>query len=265
MTDQASTTDTTTSTATASDAAVAGEATDAKTVDATVAAETTAAADAAGEADDSTVLGSATTEAGAGDDEGAKTSDAESGKTDDPGAADTVPETYELKVTAKDAEGKDIDVEIDTELLSEATPILKEVGLTNEQANKLAPLIVKAQERAFAKQADEFAVIRADWAKEAQADPEIGGKNWEATKNNAAKALDHFVGPSKKDDAGRETNEFRALLNDSGIGNRKELIRAFSKIGEAIAEDGTFARSEEKAVSKKSREEELYPDDVPKK
>jgi hypothetical protein len=58
-----------------------------------------------------------------------------------------VPEAYELKITTQDAEGKDVDVEIDTALLTEATPILKELNLTNEQANKLAPLAVKVQEK----------------------------------------------------------------------------------------------------------------------
>jgi hypothetical protein len=62
-------------------------------------------------------------------------------------AEPVIPEAYELKITTQDADGKDVDVEIDPVLIEEATPILKDVGLTNEQANKLAPLAVKVQER----------------------------------------------------------------------------------------------------------------------
>jgi hypothetical protein len=224
------------------------------------------AGDASDKDDASTVLGSATTDDGAGDGKG----DGEKADGDDKDGEDGnpgVPEAYELKVTVKDAEGKDTEVEIDTELLAKATPTLKELGLTNEQANKLAPFIVEAQERAFAKQAEDFATVKADWAKEAAADPEIGGKNWKATQANAARALDHFVGPMKvKGENGEEVaNPTRALLNESGLGNHKDLIRAFAKIGEAMGEDGTFARSDTGPVAKKGREEVLYPDDVPKK
>jgi hypothetical protein len=114
---------------------------------------------------------------------------------------------------------------------------------------------------------DEFAKVRADWAKEAQNDPEIGGKNWTDTQRFAAKALDHFGAPSEiKEVDGKkvETNEFRKLLNESGMGNHPVFIRMFRKIGEAVSEDGTFVRNNQVVETKLSREERLYPDDVPK-
>lgn len=210
-----------------------------------------------------TVLGDATAGTGDGEGDGEKGKDGDDG--DDKGAADSIPENYELKVTVKDAEGKDAEIEIDTELLAEATPVLKEVGLSNEAANKLAPFVVKAQERFAQRQADEFATVKADWAKAAQSDPEIGGQNWKASTSLAAKALDHFVGPvSTKDEAGNDVpNEFRTLLNESGLGNHPSMIRAFRKIGEALAEDGNFARGDRAIQPKKSQAEILYPEDVP--
>ena len=228
--------------------------------------DTGADAGDAGKGDDATVLGSATAKDGAGDGKG----DGEKAKADDKGDDDGdagVPEAYDLKVTTKDAEGKETEVEIDTDLLAEATPVLKELKLTNDQANKLAPFVTKAIEKAFTKQADDYATVKADWAKQAQADAEIGGKNWKTTQTNAARALDHFAGPvSTKGEDGKEVpNAFRALLNESGLGNHPDMIRAFSKIGEALGEDGTFARSDIGTKQPKSREEALYPDDVPKK
>ena len=224
-------------------------------------AEGQSGADDAGDADGS-LLGDAGAGAGEGaDGEGkgeAAKADADDQKPDGP------PEAYELKVTAKGEDGSDVEIELDPVLMEAATPVMKEIGLTNEQANKLAPLAVKVQEQMLKAQADNFAAMKSDWAKEAKADPEIGGKNWTETESFAAKALDTFGAASAKDAEGNETNEFRLLLNESGLGNHPVMLKMFRRIGEKLGEDSTFARSEA-APSKKSREEILYPDDVPKK
>lgn len=218
-------------------------------------------ADDAGD-DDASLLGNAGADGAEGSD---GKEDGESGKdADGDKAADGPPEAYDLKVTTKDEEGKDVEVELDTALLAEATPIFKEVGLTNDQANKLAPLAIKVQERMLAAQADNYNALKADWAKQAKADPDIGGKHWAETEAFAAKALDTFGAPSVKDADGNETNEFRVLLNESGLGNHPVMLKMFRQIGEKLGEDSTFTRSEA-SPSKKSREEILYPDDVPGK
>lgn len=257
MSDANNTTDTNAATTAATDADATANASDAN-------ADTGAATAAAG-ADDTSILGSATdADAGTGDGTGDGEA-ADAGGADNKAKADdktdaTVPETYELKVTAKDAEGKDVEVEIDTALLDEATPVLKDIGLTNEQANKLAPLVLKVEERVLQRQNDEFAVTRADWAKQVKADTEIGGANIKETERLAAKALDHFVGPAVTTDAeGNEVrNEFRQLLDETGLGNHPVMVRAFRNIGMAIAEDGTVARGNSTAATPKSREEILY-------
>lgn len=217
--------------------------------------------------DDGTALGKATAGDGAGDGGDDAGSDNQDSGDDKAGDADGPPETYDLKVTVKDAEGKDQAVEIDPALLTVATPILKDLKLTNEQANKVAALVPEIQSRMVEQQNDEFAKVRADWAKDAadgQKNPDIGGKNWKSTISLAGKAMDQFVGPSEKDDKGVEKNEFRALLNETGLGEHPAMIRAFRKIGEALSEDGSLPRGEQATV-RKPREEELYPDDVPKK
>jgi hypothetical protein len=219
-----------------------------------------------GSDDDATTLGSAAADDGAGDGAGNGAEDGQDGE-GDPGKDDGPPEAYELKLTTKDAEGKGVEVEMDKALVDEATPVFKEIGLSNENANKLLPLVGKVQERVLQQQADDFATTRADWAKQAQEDPEIGGKNWNATKNLAAKALDHFGAPSEiKEVDGKkvETNPFRVLLNQSGLGEHPDMIRVFANVGKALSEDGTFPRGEGSQV-KKSREEILYPEDAPKK
>lgn len=214
--------------------------------------------------DDTSLLGGASAEAGAGDDGKDGEGDGKSGD-DGKGEADVEgpPETYELKVTVPGADGKDEEVPIDAELLTKATPILKELNLTNDQANKVAALVPEIQSRILQVQADEFTAMKADWAKEAQADKEIGGAKWRETEAFAAKALDTFGAPSVKDKDGNETNPFRKLLNDSGFGNHPDVIRMFRNIGEKLGE-GEFVRGDGAKAEKPDRVRTLYPNDLPK-
>jgi hypothetical protein len=227
----------------------------------TVATEAVVEGSADDKSDASTVLGAASTEDGAGD---ADSKDEASDKSD--AAEAVVPEAYDLKLTVDGQDGKPAEVAIDTALLDVATPTFKELGLTNEQAQKVAGLVPKVQERLLQQQNDTFAETRTAWAKQAAEDPEIGGKNWKSTQNLAAKALDHFVGPAvTKDAKGNEVkNDFRQLLDDTGLGNHPAMIRFCRKVGEGLAEDGTLARGSEGPRQKVDRLAALYPDDVKK-
>lgn len=175
---------------------------------------------------------------------------------------DTVPEgDYELAMP----EG----VELDAELLTEASPVLKEVGLGNVKASKLVPIVTKIQERAAEavqqQMIDQHAATIADWSKETLADPEIGGQNWKTTQANVARALDRFVGPKTIEVVGEDGTKteqphpFRALLDSTGIGNHPALVKAFAAIGAAVGEDTTFARAANGGAQPKSREEAMYP------
>lgn len=199
-----------------------------------------------------------TTNAQAGDGDGGTDADAaDAAGEDDQGETDAqVPETYELKVTQKNEAGEDVDVEIDSVLLEKATPVLKDLGLTNEQANKVAALVPEVTNRILQQQTDNFAAMRADWAKTAKADKEIGGAKWAETETLAARALDTFGAPAG--------SEIRKLLTESGFGDHPEMIRMFRKIGETLGEDGGVPRGDGAKVTAKPREEVLYPNDVPK-
>jgi hypothetical protein len=219
----------------------------------------------AGEADDTTLLGSATAGEGAGDGESA---DSKEPPTPTPAPDDSgVPEAYELKAF-KVGEGDDAtEVHIDSGLLETVTPGLKDAGVTQAQLDKLAPMVPAIQEATIRQMNDNFAATRADWAKQTLDDPEIGGKNLNETRLLAAKALDHFGAKSEiKEIDGKkvETNEFRKLLNESGLGEHPVMIRMFRNIGAAVSEDGTFVRNTIEPETKLSREQRLYPDDQPK-
>jgi hypothetical protein len=178
-------------------------------------------------------------------------------KPGDPPAADpapVIPEAYELTPP----EGFE---KLDDETVQLATPVFKDLGLSNEQANKLMPVAGKFAQRIQQQHnqaiLDEVTAQRTAWAKEAQEDAEIGGAKFDETKHLAAKGLDALGYP--------KGSPFRSFLTDSGLSNHPEMIRAMRKIGELVGEDNDFIRPNAGApVSRKSREEILYPDDVQK-
>jgi hypothetical protein len=160
------------------------------------------------------------------------------------------PEKYELVLT--DADGKP--VELDADALAAADPVFRELGLDNDQANKLMPVAKTFAERTaqatIQQIIDAGAQQKADWLAAYKSDPEIGGAKAEETEHLAAKALD-ALGYGKD-------HTFRKALTESGFGNHPDMIRAFRKMGELVSEDGTFARPQTASAAPKSREEVLY-------
>lgn len=140
-------------------------------------------------------------------------------------------------------------VELDRELLTEATPVLRELGLTSDQANKLVPLVTRVQDRLVDGFVDEHTALKADWAKQTKADPSIGGKSWPETERLCALALNAGgAGPG---------SEVRELLTESGLGNHPAFVKMFRTLGHQLAGKGRGGKGP-------SRTEILYPDDVPK-
>lgn len=142
----------------------------------------------------------------------------------------TVPEKYELAM-----EG----VELDRDTVEAAEPVFRELGLSNEQANKLVPVAKDFADRtaqATLKQImDAGKQQKADWLAAFKADEKIGGAKTEETTHLAAKALDTLGYP--------EGSDFRKVLTETGFGNHPEMIRVFRTLGEMVGEDG-FIRSD---------------------
>jgi len=126
-----------------------------------------------------------------------------------------VPEKYELKFP----EG----VEITAELLEEFTPLAKELGLNNEQAQKLADFEAKLVQRRY----ESYNQMTQEWVATAKKDKEYGGDKWEASVETAQRALNTFGTP-----------ELKTALNQYKLGNHPELIRLMVRIGNNMKEDG---------------------------
>ncbi|AMG65719.1 TPA: peptidase [Providencia stuartii] len=149
-------------------------------------------------------------------------------KGDDKKPVSAAPEKYEFTA----GEGQ----ELDKEAIAAFEPVAREIGLSNEQAQKIVdvygstimPQIAKQQEAAWQKQVTE-------WAETVKADKELGSVE---SIGNAQKAVDQFGTP-----------ELKQYLNDSGLGNHPELFRIFSRIGKAMSEDGFVSGSSENARS----------------
>lgn len=196
-------------------------------------------------ADESTVLGGKEGEDGSDGDDG-------SVKPEEPTAG--APEKYELAL-----EG----VTLDAEMVAEAEPILRELNLSNDDANKLLPmaakLVDKTQASTMQMLADAGAQQKKDWLDAFVADPEIGGAKREETEHLAAKGLDALgftqTGHGKD---GKEPHPFRRALTESGFGNHPDMIRAFRRLGELAGEDGDFVRPDSTAPKDIPTEQRWY-------
>jgi hypothetical protein len=144
------------------------------------------------------------------------------------------PEKYELALP----EG----MTLDEATFAAAEPVLRELGLNNEQATKLASVIAEVR----ASEAEAFVQQVQEWGKTTQADPEIGGKALEATLTEGRKAL-----------AKHGTPELRALLDNTGLGNHPEVVRFFARVGKTILTEDSVVTGE-RSGGTKSMAERLY-------
>jgi len=114
---------------------------------------------------------------------------------------------------------------VNESLMEAVTPIFQEMGLEPEQVQTLADAYSQV-ELARAK-ADEQAHLEqmTTWQDEVKADPEIGGAKFDEHLGMANQALKQFGSP-----------ELIQLLDETGMGNNKEVIRAFMKVGKELSE-----------------------------
>lgn len=170
----------------------------------------------------------------------------------EPAAVEGAPEEYDLVAP----EG----FTLNADAVAEFTPVAKELGLTNEGANKLIPVAAKFAEQVRAQvaqeQQDAIVQTRADWAKAALADPEVGGspEHHAEVKAVVGKFLDDFGGA-----------EFRAWLDETGLGNHPQLLRTAYRAGQAISEESRVFRVDAAAPAPRSPEQVMYaPEFQPK-
>ena len=146
------------------------------------------------------------------------------GTTGTPGAT---PEGGEAKVGAPEKyELKAGDIALPAEVLAKYEPLFREAGLTNEAAQKLVDMRIAEVNAQESTAVENLVAQHTEWLDATKADGEIGGANLDTSVKHAQSAIARFGSP-----------ELKSFLDLSGAGSHPELVRAFARIGKAMAED----------------------------
>lgn len=193
------------------------------------------------------------TDTGAGDDK-AKPEDGKKpeGEGDDDGGKDA----GEKKPGESSEDFEDFDlpegITADDELLKQAKPLFKELGLNQEQAQKLVSMYADRISEVTQGQVESFNQLTQDWLNQAQSDKEFGGDKFDESIQDARAAINKFGTP-----------ELKQLMDETGVGNHPEVIRMMTKVGKLLREDnpGTGGNPTSQPTDRVSI---LYPSDSEK-
>jgi len=171
----------------------------------------------------------------------------EDGKADAPGddkPAEGAPESY-ADFTMPEG------VEVDAAAMELFQPLAKELGLSQDQAQKLIDIQANMMaEAGKAMQADLEAKVDS-WVTAAENDREIGGTStdFDAKIATANKAVQQFG-----------TKGLLELFDATGVGNHPEVIRVFYRIGKLMENDKVMLGSATVPSQPKTAAEVLFPD-----
>ena len=161
-------------------------------------------------------------------------------KDSDADKGEGAPETYEDFTLP---EG----MEVNEALMDGFKPLAKELNLTQDQAQKLVDMQSELAQSEAEAQRDAFVETTEGWLTELKNDKDFGGVNYDKNAGVAANAVKEFGSP-----------ELMEALEETGMGNHPELVKAFYKVGKAMSEDSFRPSNEDGADDKKSRQDILF-------
>ena len=121
---------------------------------------------------------------------------------------------------------------LDKSAVDAATPIFKELGLTQDQAQKLVDLYPTLTENIVKANNDAYTAMREGWVSEIKADKEIGGK------------LDHVaaeIGKLKQRLPEPMRDAFNEAVNLTGAGDHPAVVKALYEFAKLINEGSHVA------------------------
>lgn len=192
-----------------------------------------------------TVLDGGTAEGEANSGDGDGEGDEGAGDGEDDGDSE-VPEEYEFNNLP---EG----VELDQDMADAVTPVFKDLGLTQDQADKLVEAYVGAQTKAAEAQADMIGQTMKEWVETAKTDKEIGHNNWDSSVQAANAVLREFGTPELVQD----------VMVGQGVGNHPEVIRLLARIGKAVSDDQFLTGEQTDTSADVPAETRWYGDTTP--
>lgn len=120
---------------------------------------------------------------------------------------------------------------LDPKMIEAAAPVFKELGLTQDQAQKLVDLQAKLALDAAKAPQETYEALRKEWRTAAETHPELKGKLQPGGEVSVTmgKALD-ALGDAKL------AADFRQAMDSTGVGDNPAFIRAFYKFAQAFTE-----------------------------
>jgi len=115
---------------------------------------------------------------------------------------------------------------LDQAALESFEPVARELGLSQEQADKLVKLHADSIQQGAKQQREAHATQVEAWQNELKNDPEFGGAKFDENLGHATKAVKQFGGDA-----------FIEALETTGMGNHPAFVKVFSQIGKAMSED----------------------------
>jgi hypothetical protein len=154
-------------------------------------------------------------------------------------AAQKAPEKYE---PFKVPEG----MKLDETLIADLETLGKKNNWTQEQAQAIADLGSKQAQALQGNFRSALTKAVAQWAEQSKADKEIGGDKFDENLAFAKKGMAQFG-----------SQELGKVLKESGLGNHPEILRAFYRVGKAMADD-KFVQGRDSGGGQLSIEDRLY-------
>ena len=126
--------------------------------------------------------------------------------------------------------------------------LAKEIGLTQQEAQRLVNFYADQIVRLQNQWTERHQNRGSQWQKQCRTDPELAGNGgFDHNVATAKRAVNHFGG-----------GKLSLALAETGAGNHPEILRCFYRIGKALSEDGFIASGSKR--QKKSYAETFYPD-----
>ena len=136
-----------------------------------------------------------------------------------PAAPAGAPEAYDFKATIPEG------VELDEKITKEFSDLSRSMNLTNEQANQMAAYGIQYAQQVAEAARGEYNAQVAQWGEAAKAEM---GANFEAVMTKAGAGIEAVE---------KAVPGIRQALNETGAGNRIEVIRAFEMLGQLVQAD----------------------------
>ena len=131
----------------------------------------------------------------------------------------TTPESYDFAAIIPEG------MQADEQATQEFSAIAKKCGLSQEQASEIAKYGIGFSQRAIEQINQGYSQKVADWGKQTQQEL---GNDYQSVVSNAGKGIEALE---------KQIPGLRNALNETGVGNRVELVKAFSLLGQLVSED----------------------------